>query len=338
MLPRSMLLTAALLLFLYFSPLLRSGVTWITWQLAAAIGALSILTYALPYLVVSILPPQNLKKKYDADWAFVTGSSSGIGRALAERLALQGVNIVLVALDDQLLKDTHAALTNQFPQLKFRAVGADLSVSDGSYMTAIAQATKDIHVSLVFNNAGYMVTGFFRQVPLNKHLANIECNTVSAVRITHHFFQRMVDSKRKGAIVFTSSVAGYIPSPFATGYGATKAFLSSFAASLAVEARHYGVDICAVHPSPVNSRFLDKADKLDSLEFTSQFAYRPEDLPDDIFRTVGRAVWRDLGGFALVARGVTKLIDYNALATIFSLTAHNMKDWKMATQRSGPKS
>lgn len=42
-----------------------------------------------------------------------------------------------------------------------------------------------------------------------------------------------------------------------------QAFLSSFAASLAVEARHYGVDICAVHPSPVNSRFLDKADKLD---------------------------------------------------------------------------
>jgi hypothetical protein len=39
-------------------------------------------------------------------------------RALAERLALQGVNIVLVALDDGLLKDTHAALTSQFPNLK----------------------------------------------------------------------------------------------------------------------------------------------------------------------------------------------------------------------------
>ena len=58
-------------------------------------------------------------------------------------------------------------------------------------------------------------------------------------------------SGRPGLICFTSSAAAYIPSPFTAMYSATKAFLSRFATSLAVEAKPQGVDVIAVHPSPV---------------------------------------------------------------------------------------
>lgn len=93
---------------------------------------------------MKLLGPQDLKKKYKAEWALVTvrtrtlrqlctvsrrspihlhaflsaiqGGSSGIGRAIVDRLAAQGLNIVMVAVDDALLKDSVAQLKAQFPK------------------------------------------------------------------------------------------------------------------------------------------------------------------------------------------------------------------------------
>ncbi len=63
-----------------------------------------------------------------------------------------------------------------------------------------------------------------------------------------------IDKKLKGCIVFTSSAAACIPSPFGVTYAATKSFLSSFGASLAPEVKHLGIDVMVAHPSPVSSR------------------------------------------------------------------------------------
>ena len=100
------------------------------------------------------------------------------------------------------------------------------------YMPGIIKATKDIDIPIVFNNAGYIVTGFFDQTNLDRQLANMECNATACVKVTHHFLQQMLSKKLKGCILFTSSVSGYIPNPFAVMYGATKSFVSQFAASL----------------------------------------------------------------------------------------------------------
>ena len=58
--------------------------------------------------------------------------------------------------------------------------------------------------------------------------------------------------------MFTSSVAGFIPTPFAASYAATKAFVSQLACSLHIEVKSLGIDVCAVHPSPVASNFYEK--------------------------------------------------------------------------------
>lgn len=64
----------------------------------------------------------------------------------------------------------------------------------------------------------------------------------------------MVKKKQKGCIVYTSSVAGFIPTPFAAMYASTKAFVSQMAACLHIEVQSLGIDVCAVHPSPGKSR------------------------------------------------------------------------------------
>lgn len=303
--------------------------------------ALIFLGYLLPHFLVALLPSQDLKKKYGASWALVTGSSSGIGKSIAQKLALQGLNVVLVALDvrarqprgrgpqspasaahsgsqDKLLAETTAELKSAFPKLQFRAVGCNLGAT--GYLPVLEAATKDIDVQLVFNNAGYMVTGFFDRTPLPKLLANVECNATSAVCVTHLFVTRMLAKKLRGAVVFTSSAAACQPGPFSSMYAATKAFMSSFGASIAVELRSRGVDVCVVHPSPVASRFYENAHKLDAIAFFNQFNVHPDTLPDLIFASIGRAVWRDIGGVAVVFRLSMKCVFPRARLAYISLS------------------
>jgi short-subunit dehydrogenase len=64
--------------------------------------------------------PVDLKKKYNAKWALVTGAGTGIGKSIAETMALQGLNVVLVSLPDKFLDETTATLKAQFPQQEFR--------------------------------------------------------------------------------------------------------------------------------------------------------------------------------------------------------------------------
>jgi short-subunit dehydrogenase len=61
-----------------------------------------------------------LKEKYKCDWALVTGAGSGIGKSLAETLALQGLNVVLVSLPMKDLDETFDTLKSQFPKQEFR--------------------------------------------------------------------------------------------------------------------------------------------------------------------------------------------------------------------------
>jgi NADPH:quinone reductase-like Zn-dependent oxidoreductase len=120
--------------------------------------ALWLVSYVLPQLYMTFRPVPDLKKKYNATWALVTGGGSGIGKALVFKLASQGFNVVVVSLDDDFLKATIKELEEQYPTLFFRAVGANFAPGV-DYMKDIKEATEDIAVQVIFNNAGFLVTG-----------------------------------------------------------------------------------------------------------------------------------------------------------------------------------
>ncbi|GAX76766.1 hypothetical protein CEUSTIGMA_g4213.t1 [Chlamydomonas eustigma] len=284
-------------------------------------------TYVLHHLFVAFwFKTQNLKKRYNAQWALVTGSSSGIGKALAFKLARQGLNVVLVALGDKLLDDTFEEFKAAFPKQQFRKVPANLG-KDG-YLPEISRATEDVDVQIVFCNAGYLLTGFFHNRTLEELMLNLNCNAISGVQITHLFVGRMVAKKLPGCVVFTSSAAAVMPSPFSVQYAATKSFISAFGASLAPEIKPHGIDVLVFHPSPVASRFYDKAHKIDMLDFFKQFAVAPEDLPDTVFASIGRTIWRDIGPTAISFRCLMKILDYNFLSFMASLFSKYLPDFK----------
>ncbi|KYR02703.1 hypothetical protein DLAC_00164 [Tieghemostelium lacteum] len=281
------------------------------------IGFLTVTTYLVPILLAAFKynDNQDLKVKYNAKWALVSGASSGIGRSVCVKLAKQGLNIVMVALDDDTLKGSHESLSKQFPNVQFRAVGVNLGRSDSEYdyLEVIKKATKDIDVQIVVNNAGYLVLAAFFRAPLAKQIANLECNMMSHVKLTHHFVSLMIEKGLKGCITFTSSQAAFFPSPSCTSYGGGKAFLSAFASSLAIECHNYGIDVFCLMSGPIQTNFYDSQPKLSALKFFQAISDTPDSAADLIINGVGRIFLRDASLFTILTRLLTRIIDMNFL-------------------------
>eukprot|EP00939_MAST-03C_sp_MAST-3C-sp1_P003754 g3754.t1 len=316
--------------------------------LFAAGFLLSIATYMIPLLYQNMFYPLlyrfqgKLRGKYfekddTSGWAIVTGSSSGIGKAIATRLAEQRINVVIAAYPDALLSKTVTELRKSFPDVKFLEVPVNLAKPEEA-VAKLAKVTKDLEVRLVFNNAGYLKTGFFASLSVEAVMANYHCNATSVVQITHYFLNRMQNltpissSGKRGAIAFTSSPAYLMPCPFSSIYGSTKAFMTEFAASVAPEVRSDGIDFTVVHPSPVATNFYKGAHKLDAIEFFRKTATGPLRIADVLLESVGRCVVRDQGYYPISLRLVLKIVDVCFIGELIALTAHTLKDFKLAKE------
>jgi len=294
--------------------------------LLALLSFLSLATYLVPTFFLKIFGPQDLAKKYQASWALVTGGSSGIGKAIVEKLAKQGINVVIVAYPDKLLDPAMEGFRKSYSNLQFRSVPVDLSKSD--FMKEVIKATEDVDISIVFSNAGYIKTGFFTDVSVEAQLANHNVNATAGIYIAHHFVKLMQEKRMRGCICFTSSPAMLMPCPFSALYGATKAWVTEFAMSLAAEVKSDGIDVCVVHPSPVESNFYEGTHALDALAFFRKTATGPESIANALFSAVGRTVVRDQGYYPVVIRLMLKLIDVNLLADIIANSASSMGDFQ----------
>ena len=325
--------------------------------ISSALLFLSILTYLIPLIyqnylssrrdvrkTLRIFPSRRnnnnnkqattLRKTYSVEWALVTGSSSGIGKAIASRLASAGINVVIAAYSDEHLPSAVSSLRKKYPSVKFLQVGVDLS-DPVKALSTLSAATKDLRIRFLVNNAGYLKTGFFSSQSLSSLVSNVNVNAVSVIHITHHYLRKMqqlppLANGKRGAIAFTSSPAFLMPCPFSSMYGSTKAFLTEFATSLAPEVRCDGIDVTVVHPSPVATNFYQGAHKLDAIEFFKSTATGPERIADVCLDSVGKCVVRDQGYYPILLRILLKLVDVNFISEIIALTAHRMKDFRAA--------
>lgn len=189
---------------------------------------------------------QEFLDKY-GPWGVVTGASGGIGAEYAQVLAEKGMNLVLVARSQDRL-ETLASELRAAHGVDVRVVGADLSTAEGA--DRVKQATEDLEVGLLVNNAGTWQMGRFLDNDIGKDVNSVGLNVEAPIRLTHHFAKSMAERGR-GGVINVGSNSGRHGVPGQAAYSATKGFLNNFSEALYHELKPKGVDVLVTNPGPV---------------------------------------------------------------------------------------
>ncbi len=190
------------------------------------------------------------KERY-GPWALISGASSGIGEEFARQLARIGLNLILIARRKQRIDDLARQLESQSP-IQVKAVAMDLSRPD--FLPALLSAIGSVEVGLLVNNAGFGIAGEFLDHELETELALLDVNCRASLILTHVFGRQMAQRQR-GAIIFVSSVSGFIATPFEAHYAASKAYDLFLAESLGYELKQHGVGVLALCPGSTDTEF-----------------------------------------------------------------------------------
>ncbi len=190
--------------------------------------------------------------------ALITGASSGIGKEFAKILADKGYELVLVARDEERLKELQKELNTNT-----KIVSMDLS--DENNCKKLHADNPDI--DLLINNAGFGDCGNFTHTSLDKEINMINTNIVAYHILTKLY---LIDMKKinKGHILNVASIAGFMPGPLMSTYYATKSYVVRLSEGIREELNKEksNVKISILCPGPVNTNFNNVANVKFSLK------------------------------------------------------------------------
>lgn len=197
--------------------------------------------------------------------AIITGATSGIGKAFAEALAQKGYDLVLTGRRQQLLLDVGEYLGRTY------GVAVTCCLVDFAKEEAFKSFLEYVEtleqIEFLINNAGYGAEASFTVDTLEHQMDMIKVHLIASTQLVHTVSQPM--KKRKtGTIINVSSLAGTLSLPDSAMYCSTKAFLTNFSESLAMELKPFGIKVQALCPGFVHTDFHSKlnieSDKLKS--------------------------------------------------------------------------
>jgi len=193
-------------------------------------------------------------KTYLGKVAAITGAASGIGRALAIRLAAQGCHLSLADLDEAGLAETRAAALQANAALRVTTQRLDVADRDAVFAWAEASAREHGHVHLIFNNAGVGLASTAESMKLADFAWLMNINFWGVVHGTQAFLPHLKASG-DGHVINVSSLFGLLASPGASAYHAAKFAVRGYTESLRQELdlMRCGVSATCVHPGGIRT-------------------------------------------------------------------------------------
>lgn len=229
------------------------------------------------------------KKARHEKTAFITGASSGIGKAAAQVLAKAGYRVI---------GTSRKASPNEVRD-GVRLIACDVT-SDASVAEAVALAHAELgHIDLLVNNAGYALSGAAEESSTEQVRSLFDTNFLGTVRVTNAVLPIM-RQQGSGRILNIGSVFGLIPGPFGAYYAATKHALEGYSESLDHEVRQHGIRVAVIEPwatktaieanSPQGDRPVAAyAQALANYRAAFDAAMAAGDTPEDVAATIVRA-------------------------------------------------
>ncbi len=215
--------------------------------------------------------------------ALVAGASEGIGAAFATYLAVNGINLILIARRPVPLESFAKKLIEKY-KVQVQTISCDLST--GQAAQYLMDELANTQIDFLVYNAGLSYIGAFEENSVAHHQQIAFTNIVTPLNLVQYFGKKMVDRKR-GAVVLMGSLAGMQGAGYLTAYAASKAFNIILGESLWYEWKDKGVDVISCIAGATSSpNFINtKPGKAGLIEPKVQ---TPEEVVQECFENLGK--------------------------------------------------
>lgn len=190
-------------------------------------------------------------------YALITGSSKGIGKAIAESLAKRKYNLLLVARSDELLEKVAKEIMEKY-HVDVKWLALDLSGQDSAIQVNDWIVQNDFPLSILVNNAGYGLWGKFHELSLEDQTNMLQLNVWTLIKLTYLLIP-VLQKGHKAYILNTGSMAGLQSMPTLNLYAASKAMVNTFTRALHHELKDTNISVSLLVPGSVDTNFIERS-------------------------------------------------------------------------------
>ena len=191
----------------------------------------------------------NKAMDFNGRWVLVTGASAGLGKAMAENLALEHkANLIVSARRADRLEALKKDLESR-AGVRVETVVADLSRLEDTDRLLDRALEQPLYAAIL--NAGVTHFGHHHELPFEDFQKLLHTNVTSVVRMTSRLLPHLEARNEGGGLLIVSSMAGISPVPYQTAYSATKAFLVHYGCCLWHELQGKNVSITTYAPGGI---------------------------------------------------------------------------------------
>lgn len=211
-------------------------------------------------------------------YALITGSSKGIGKAMAESLAKRKYNVLLIARSEKLLQSLAVEIKQKY-NVDAKWLALDLSKAEAATEVKNWVAQNNFPVSILINNAGYGLWGNFHELALEDQNNMLQLNVFTLVNLTYLMIP-VLTLQSKSYILNTGSMAGLQSIPTLNLYAASKALVNTFTRGLSHELKNTHISVSLLSPGGVKTDFTERAGMHHMQKMAEKFSMDPEDVAE----------------------------------------------------------